>query len=224
MTTLHNLSITRPAFIYQIEILTICNFGSHYRQLFVNLFPKSVDWFSWWRHQMETFSALLAICAGNSPVPGEFPTQKPVTRSFDVFFDLRLNKRLSKQSWGWWFETLSRPLWRHRNVKWNGFADQSCLRSPLGREYMGTVNVSQSGSICMPWSDVELQMYGPGPVWLFLDDTIGEAQNYCRNPDGDPRGPWCYTENEGVKDYCNVPRCGEWRFHSRSGGYWSSVR
>ena len=61
------------------------------------------------------FSALLAICAGNSPVPGEFPAQRPVTRSFDVFFDLRLNKRLSKQSWGWWFETLSRPLWRHCN-------------------------------------------------------------------------------------------------------------
>ena len=69
----------------------------------------------WWR-QMETFSVLLAICAGNSPVPGEFPTQRPVTRSFDVFFDLRLNKRLSKQSWGWWFETLSRPLLHHRNA------------------------------------------------------------------------------------------------------------
>ena len=38
-----------------------------------------------------------------------------VTRSFDVYFDLRPNKRLSKQSWGWWFETLSPPLWRHRN-------------------------------------------------------------------------------------------------------------
>ena len=64
---------------------------------------------------METFSALLAIWAGNSPVPGEFPAQRPVTRSFDVFFDLRLNKRLSKQSWDWWFETLSCPLWRHWN-------------------------------------------------------------------------------------------------------------
>ena len=51
---------------------------------------------SWWRHQMETFTALLAIFAGNSPVTGEFPTQRPVTRSFDVFFDLRLNKQLSK--------------------------------------------------------------------------------------------------------------------------------
>ena len=47
--------------------------------------------------------------------PSEFHTQRPVTRSFDVFFDLRLNKRLSKQSWGWWFETLLLPLWRHRN-------------------------------------------------------------------------------------------------------------
>ena len=60
---------------------------------------------------MGTFSALLAISAGT----GEFPTQRPVTRSFDVYFDLRPNKRLRKQSWGWWFETLSPPLWRHRN-------------------------------------------------------------------------------------------------------------
>ena len=64
---------------------------------------------------METFSALLALCAGNSPVSGEFPAQRPVTRSFDVFFDLRLIKRRSKHSWGWWFETLSLPLWRHCN-------------------------------------------------------------------------------------------------------------
>ena len=47
---------------------------------------------------METYSALLAICAGNSPVPGEFPAQRPVTQSFAVSFDLRLNKRLSKES------------------------------------------------------------------------------------------------------------------------------
>ena len=46
---------------------------------------------TWWRLQMETFSALLALCAGNSPVTGEFPSQRPVTRSFDVFFDLRLS-------------------------------------------------------------------------------------------------------------------------------------
>ena len=80
---------------------------------------------TWWRHQMETFTALLAISAGNTPVPGEFPAQRSVARSFDVFFDLRLNKRLSKQSWGWWFETLSHPLWRYSNV-WH-HSDVACV-------------------------------------------------------------------------------------------------
>ena len=70
---------------------------------------------TWWRHRMETFSPLLALCTGNSPLTGEFPSQRPVTRSFDVFFGLRLNKRLSKQSRHRWFETPSRPLWRHCN-------------------------------------------------------------------------------------------------------------
>ena len=58
-----------------------------------------------WRHQMETFSALLVLCEGTSPVTGDFTSQRPVTRSFGVFFDRHLNKRLSKESWGWWFET-----------------------------------------------------------------------------------------------------------------------
>ena len=74
--------------------------------------------YAWWRNQMETFSALLALCAGNSPVTGEFPAQRPVTRGSDVFFDLRLNKQLIKQSWGWWFETPSRSLWLHNNGIW----------------------------------------------------------------------------------------------------------
>ena len=73
----------------------------------------------WWRHQMETFSMLLAICAGNSPVTSEFPSQRPVTRSFGVYFDLRI--RLSKVSWGWWFEAPSRSLWHHCKV---------CLQMP----------------------------------------------------------------------------------------------
>ena len=55
---------------------------------------------------MGTFSALLAICAGNSPVTGEFPAQKPVIRSFDVFFDLRLNQG--------WINGETGDLRRHR--------------------------------------------------------------------------------------------------------------
>ena len=60
------------------------------------------------------FRATGHLC-GEFTGPGEFPAQRPVTPSFDVFLDLRLNKRSSKQSWGWWFETLSRPLRRHSN-------------------------------------------------------------------------------------------------------------
>ena len=64
--------------------------------------------FTWWRHQTETFSALLAICAGNS--------HKGQLRGALMVFYLRPNKRLSKQWWGWWFETPSSPLWCHCNV------------------------------------------------------------------------------------------------------------
>ena len=84
--------------------------------MFCRVLKKTFVTSKWWHHQMETFSALLALCVGNSPVTGEFPAQRPVTRSFDVFFVLRLNKRLSKQPWGWWFETSSWSLWRHCNA------------------------------------------------------------------------------------------------------------
>ena len=71
----------------------------------------------WWRHQMGTFSALLVLCEGNPPITGGFPSQRPVARSFDIFFDLRLNKRLSKQSRHRCFETPSPSSWRHCNAK-----------------------------------------------------------------------------------------------------------
>ena len=93
-----------------------------------------VVWFRsrpWWNSagrgiiEIHIWSLITSWCARNNvieawdrqfqvqTVTGEFPTQRPVTRSFDVFLDLRLKKRLSKQSWGWWFETPSRSLWRH---------------------------------------------------------------------------------------------------------------
>ena len=113
-----------------LAVLSLSLWGPH--RINVNSLSPS----TWWRHQKETFSTLLAICRGNSPVPDEFPAQRPVTRSFDVFFDLHLNNRLSKQLWDWWFETLSCPLWRHCNemhkIHWhflficNNFATISC--------------------------------------------------------------------------------------------------
>ena len=94
---------------------------------------------AWWRHKMETFSALLAICAGNSPVPGEFPPQRPVTRSFDVYFDLRPDKRLSKQSLvnspqkGRWRGAFTISLictWTNGWVSNREAGDLSCHRAP----------------------------------------------------------------------------------------------
>ena len=67
-----------------------------------------------WRNKQATTTSHLC---GEFTGPGEFPAQRAVTRSFDVFFDLRLNKRLSKQPSGWWFETPLWSLWRHRNGK-----------------------------------------------------------------------------------------------------------
>ena len=64
--------------------------------------------------------------------PGELPTQRPVTLSFDVFFDQRLNQRLSKQPWGWWFETPSWSLWRQSNeTKVNKLNDNGVWVSSL---------------------------------------------------------------------------------------------
>ena len=66
---------------------------------------------------MKSFSALLALCEGNPRVTGGFPSQRPVTRSFDIFFDLCLNKWLNNQSRHRWFDKPSRPLWRHYYVE-----------------------------------------------------------------------------------------------------------
>ena len=94
---------------------------------------------SWWRHHMETFSGLLALCAGNSPVIGEFPSQRPVTRSFDGFVDLRLNERLSKQSWGWWFEAPSCSLWRHCNVYQHNQVNSLCITPASTESYSNPI-------------------------------------------------------------------------------------
>ena len=108
---------------------------------------------TWWRHQMETFSALLAFCAGNSPVTGEFPGQRPVTRSFDVTFYLRPNKPLSKQSWGWWFETLSCSSWRHCNAStvysWNLHPSATAAAVTMGKQRNMDPNLWAYFVICL---------------------------------------------------------------------------
>ena len=94
----------------------LCNFDSVKRAKFGNFVVVGN---TWKQHMMTSLNGNIfrvtgPLC-GEFTGPGEFPTQRPVTRSFDVFFDLRLNKRLSKQPWGWWLQTQSWSLWRHCN-------------------------------------------------------------------------------------------------------------
>ena len=99
--------VTRPQSVIPNSFSKSCSDNSRWQ----NPFAMSHSL----RHQMETFSTSLARCAGNSPVSVEFPLQRPVTQSFGVFFDLRLNKWLYEPSWGWWFGTPSRSSCRHCN-------------------------------------------------------------------------------------------------------------
>ena len=75
-------------------------------------------------------SRVTGPLCGEFTGPGEFPAQRPVTRSFDIFFDLRLNKRLTKQPWSWWFETPAWSLWRHRNglASWHTHSSKVSVR------------------------------------------------------------------------------------------------
>ena len=82
---------------------------------------QMVSWSkTWWRHQMERFSALLAFCVGNLPVTNEFPKHRPVTRSWCFLWSAP--KPTVDKQWGRrWFETPSRSLWRHqwfRSLQW----------------------------------------------------------------------------------------------------------
>ena len=97
---------------------------------------------SLWSHQMETFSALLALCEGNPPVTSGFPSQRPVTWSFDAFFDLHLNKWLIRKSRRRWFETPSRSLWPHCNgyIKYHVMRISSMFKNAIQR---GVFNISE---------------------------------------------------------------------------------
>ena len=79
-----------------------------------------------------------------------------------------------------------------------------CKITQKGREYCGTLNSTRTGNICQSWA-----LQDPHEHVIFPSGNVGDAKNYCRNPD-DSAGPWCYTTNENVRwEYCNVSLCGE---------------
>ena len=82
MVSLGRIVLLKPFFITSAVYIVYLRVRN--RAIIVSVDALAREWLSWWRHQMETFSVLLAICAENSPVPGEFSLQRPLTRSFDV--------------------------------------------------------------------------------------------------------------------------------------------
>ena len=99
-----------------------------------------VNWIiigSWWRHQMETFSALLALCEGN-PIQRWIPLTKASDAKLWCFFDLRLSKWLSKQSICCWFETPSSSLWRHCDVHVLTWHTSQCNADSFSIGHIGT--------------------------------------------------------------------------------------
>ena len=70
--------------LFYIQFMQIPFIVEHHENMFSYVQKRNKHAFAWWRHQMGTFSALLALCVGNPPVTGEFPSRRPVTRSFDV--------------------------------------------------------------------------------------------------------------------------------------------
>ena len=126
-----------------------------------------------------TCRVTVPLC-GEFTGPGEFHTQRPVTRSFDAFFDLRLTKRLSKQTGGWWFETLTWSLWRHRNgllrssIKFQGHTGQKIanfypnwafldcnrsLNSPMGLKWCTQLDVCSTEEVpyCFSRSSIKFE-------------------------------------------------------------------
>ena len=103
--------------------------GIHITHVSPSVTEKEIRWLirdSWRRHKMETFSAVLAFVRGihRSPVNSPHKGQWHGALMFSLI--CALNKRLKKQSWGWWFETPSRSLWRHCNV-----AQRSTMPFPM---------------------------------------------------------------------------------------------
>ena len=84
-----------------------------------------------------------------------------------------------------------------------------CKSTDLGREYMGRTSWTASGKMCQAWTATSPQDPGDMSHLIFPDASVEDASNYCRNPDGESFGPWCYTMDPHTRfERCGVPSCG----------------
>ena len=102
-------------YIYQISVLPVSQVDVSWMRMVTVWQPRLCTLKTMMKSSNGNIFRVTALCAGTLPVTGEYPSQRPVTRNCDVFFHLRLNKQLSKQSRCRWFETKLRSLWRFCN-------------------------------------------------------------------------------------------------------------
>ncbi len=89
------------------------------------------------------------------------------------------------------------------------FFFSECMSNRSGGNYRGKINVTRTGRTCQRWDSQWPHVHDVTSAVL-PDETLAEAENYCRSPGFDPGGPWCYvTDMEVTWEYCNVPNCGE---------------
>ncbi|CAH1786987.1 unnamed protein product, partial [Owenia fusiformis] len=93
--------------------------------------------------------------------------------------------------------------WEYCDIDWC-----ECKHSKLGSKYVGTIHSTVKGVPCQRWDSQSPHQHDRIDASKFPDATLGDAANYCRNPDGEPGGLWCYTSDPGQRwDYCDIPHC-----------------
>lgn len=79
-----------------------------------------------------------------------------------------------------------------------------CKLTMLGAEYRGYINITEFGKVCQQW--------GSSTPHISYFKHLADQKNYCRNPDHEPNGPWCYTIDPNVRwQYCDIPYCGRFK-------------
>ena len=91
---------------------------------------------------------------------------------------------------------------------YSDIASANCKRTQLGQEYVGTVSETKNGLPCQRWDSQVPHTHDYQVTGSFPDATVSDANNYCRNPDGNADGPWCLTRDPDVREeLCDIPVC-----------------
>jgi hypothetical protein len=116
----------------------------------------------------------------------------------------------NKKGQCWWEKTCNRFESDEYNVYTTVLNNQNCKKSTKGTEYRGSENKTQSGLKCLNWTQQVKSARGIGWHTGYPNAKLKgiEDHNYCRNPDNEPNGPWCYTTDPNVRwEYCDISYC-----------------